>query len=132
MNDINATIGIHNFPHALEVVKKHQENANFYNENLKNVPGVTLMENSPDRKSSYWIYTIKVEKRDMFMDYMKECNIMVSRVHERNDKHSCVKEFKAILPNLDKLTQEMICIPVGWWITSEERQYIVDCIKKGW
>ena len=132
MNDINATIGIHNFPHALEVVKKHQENADFYNEQLKNIPGVTLMENNSDRKSSYWIYTIKVENRDMFMEHMKECNIMVSRVHERNDKHSCVKEFKSNLPNLDKLTQEMICIPNGWWITPEERQYIVDCIKKGW
>jgi len=132
MNDINATIGIYNFPHAMEVVKKHQENAEFYNEQLKNVPGVTLMENNPDRKSSYWIYTIKVENRDMFMEHMKECNIMVSRVHERNDKHSCVKEFKSILPNLDKLTQEMICIPNGWWITEEERAYIVECIKKGW
>lgn len=133
MNDINATIGLGNFPHIEnEVIAKHRENAEYYNEALKDVPGVTLMENKDDRKSSYWIYTIKVENRDKFMDYMRECNIMVSRVHERNDKHTCVREFKTQLPNLDKLVEEMICIPNGWWVTKEEREYIVDCIKKGW
>ncbi len=63
---------------------------------------------------------------------MKECGIMVSRVHERNDIHSCVKKYKADLPNLNNLVKEMICIPVGWWVTPEDRQYIVDCIKGGW
>ena len=57
---------------------------------------------------------------------------MVSRVHERNDIHSCMSEFGTDLPNLDKLVKEMICIPVGWWVTPEDRQYIVDCIKDGW
>lgn len=132
MNDINATIGIHNFAHIDEITQKHQANAEFYNNELKNVDGVTLLENKDDRKSAYWIYTIKVDRRDDFVNYMKECNIMVSKVHERNDKHSCVKEFKVNLPNLDKLSEVMISIPNGWWITEEERQYIVDCIKKGW
>jgi dTDP-4-amino-4,6-dideoxygalactose transaminase len=133
MNDINATIGLNNFPHVQkEVINKHIDNAEYYNEVLKGVNGVTLMENKSDRKSSYWIYTIKVKDRDKFMQHMRECNIMVSRVHERNDKHSCVEEFKTQLPNLDKLVEEMICIPNGWWITKEEREYIVKCIKKGW
>lgn len=133
MNDINATIGLHNFAHVEdEVIKKHIDNANYYNENLKGVSGVTLLENKSDRQSAYWIYTMKVERRDDFMKYMKDCNIMVSRVHERNDKHSCVREFKSMLPNLEQVVQEMICIPNGWWITPEQREYIVDCIKKGW
>jgi dTDP-4-amino-4,6-dideoxygalactose transaminase len=90
------------------------------------------MEVSEDKKSSYWIYTIKVKNRDRFMDHMRDCNIMVSRVHERNDKHTCVAEYKSILPNLEKLTEEMICIPCGWWVSKEDREYIVECIKKGW
>ena len=133
MNDINATIGIENFSFVVnENLKKTIDNANFYNEKLSNVPGVTLLENKSDRQSTYWIYTIKVERQTDFMNKMKECNIMVSRVHERNDIHSCVSEYRCHLPNLDRLVTEMICIPVGWWITPEDRQYIVDCIKDGW
>ena len=63
---------------------------------------------------------------------MQEKDIMVSRVHERNDKHTCVREYISALPTLDKVVNEMICIPVGWWVTKEDREYIVECIKKGW
>ena len=132
MNDINATIGLENLSHINCLLRRHRDNALFYNNQLKNVSGVTLMENAPDRSSAYWLYTIKVENQKGFMDAMRDAGIMVSRVHERNDIHSAVAEFKAILPNLDKLVKEMICIPVGWWITNEDRQYIVDTIKKGW
>jgi dTDP-4-amino-4,6-dideoxy-D-glucose/dTDP-4-amino-2,4-dideoxy-beta-L-xylose transaminase len=132
MNDINATIGIHNFPHALECIERHKENSAYYDDQLKDIKGVTSMRKDSWAESACWIHTIKVENRDGFMRHMKECDIMVSRVHERNDKHSCVRDFKSILPNLDILSEEMICIPNGWWVTDENRQYIVDCIKKGW
>lgn len=132
MNDINATIGINNLTGVKTNINTTIDNANFYNQELADVSGVTLLENKSDRQSSYWIYTMKVERQQDFMDKMKECNIMVSRVHERNDIHSCMSEFKTDLPNLDKLVKEMICIPVGWWVTPEDRQYIVDCIKDGW
>ena len=66
------------------------------------------------------------------MEHMRDCNIMVSRVHERNDKHTAVKEFRSPLPTLDRVLPKVVSIPVGWWVTPEERQYIVDCIKKGW
>ncbi len=132
MNDVNATIGIHNYPHAQGVVDRHKENAAFYNEKLKEVPGVTLLRNDEGFESSYWIYTIKVKRRDDFMEKMKESGVMVSRVHERNDKHTCVANYKNFLPSLDKLVKEMICIPVGWWVTDEDREHIVKCIKSGW
>ena len=91
-----------------------------------------LLENKSGHDSSYWIYTIKVERRDKFMKMMQEKDIMVSRVHERNDKHTCVKEFQTHLPSLDKITRKLISIPVGWWVTKKQRKYIVDTIKKGW
>ena len=55
------------------------------------------------------------------MEKMDKNNIMVSRVHERNDKHSCVFKYNTKLPNLDKMVEEMICLPVGWWLSKKER-----------
>jgi dTDP-4-amino-4,6-dideoxygalactose transaminase len=132
MNDINATIGLYNFPYVADCVAKFKENAAYYDEALQCVDGVTLMRRDEWADSASWLYTLKVERRDDFMRYMESQDIMVSRVHERNDKHSCVAEFTVELPNLDKLSQEMICIPNGWWVTPEDREYVVDCIKKGW
>ena len=73
-----------------------------------------------------------VENREGFYKWMKECGIAASQVHERNDKHSCMSEFKSNLPNLDKTIGKIVNIPVGWWVTDEQREYIVECIKKGW
>ena len=132
MNDIAATIGIKNFKHLDSIVKKHRDNADFYDKELKDVDKVTLLERKYNHKSSFWIYSMLVDHKDEFMNHMKECGIMVSQVHERNDIHSCVKEFETHLPTLDRITPKLISIPVGWWVTKKDRQYIVDCIKKGW
>jgi len=132
MNDVNATVGMENLKDASEIISKHRENAKFYDENLKDVKGVTLLERNPDHNSAFWIYSMLVENRDGFYKWMKECGIIVSQVHERNDKHTAVKEFRSPLPTLEKTIGKVVSIPVGWWVTEEERQYIVDCIKKGW
>jgi dTDP-4-amino-4,6-dideoxygalactose transaminase len=132
MNDINATVGIENLKHADNIISKHRANAKFYDENLKNIPGVTLLERHPDHNSAFWIYSMLVDDREGFYKWMKKCNITVSQVHERNDKHTCVKDYKSFLPNLDKTVDKVVSIPVGWWVSKKDRQHIVDCIKKGW
>jgi len=132
MNDINATIGIHNFPHIEGLLKIHVDNGLYYDERLRDVDGVTTLECLTDRQSSYWIYTILVEDRDGFMRKMKNAGIATSRVHDRNDKHPCFKESKTLLPNLDEVCKKMVCIPCGWWVTNENREYIFETIKKGW
>lgn len=134
LNDIAATIGIHNLAHIPVILEAHRSCAKYYQKNLveSEDAGVLHLEDKGDRESSYWMYTIRVERRDDFFLKMKEHGIMTSRVHERNDKHWCLREFIAPLPNLDIICEDMIAIPCGWWVTQENREYIVDCIKKGW
>jgi len=132
MNDICATVGIENLKHASEIIGKHQANAKYYDNTLSNVNGLTLLDRHSDRESAFWIYSMLVDDRDGFYKWMKECGIVVSQVHERNDKHTCVRDYLSPLPTLDKTIGKIVSIPVGWWMRNEEREYIVDCIKKGW
>lgn len=131
MNDVCATIGLSNLPHIETIIEKHRQNAAYYTEELKNIKDVEVFENG-NNSSSHWVYTIKVERQKSFIELMKRKEIMVSRIHERNDKHSCVSQYKVNLPNIDKLVNKMVSIPVGWWLTKEEREYIVESIKEGW
>ncbi len=132
MNDIAATIGICNLENNNTLVNIHKDNGQYYNKELKGIPGVKLLENHSDYDSSYWIYTMMVENRTDFVKKMKEKGIMVGQVHDRNDKHDCLSQYKADLPQMDKVSKEMICIPCGWWVTKENRHYIANCIQKGW
>jgi dTDP-4-amino-4,6-dideoxygalactose transaminase len=132
MNDVCATVGLENLKHFDEIVGKHKSNAKFYDENLVNISGLNLLKREQGHDSAFWIYSMLVENRDGFYKWMDECKISVSQVHERNDKHTCVKEYRTALPTLDKTIGQIVSIPVGWWIKPEQREYIVSCIKKGW
>lgn len=130
MNDINATIGLHNLKKVDTILKKHRENAEFYNEAFKRCSSITLVPENPDGSSSWWLYTIHVNNRDELMMKLNEAGVMASKVHARNDTHSMFKEFSAILPGADKFNRTHICIPVGWWLTKEDREYIAEKVLK--
>ena len=132
MNDIAATIGLENLKHADEIISGHQNNARYYDDKLLTVDGITIPHRHEDRTSAFWIYSIIVERKDDFRRAMIDRGIATSQVHQRNDIHSCVESFATSLPNLDSINPKLSAIPVGWWITPEDREYIVDCIKKGW
>ena len=40
------------------------------------------------------------------MQFMKEKGIVVSQVHARNDRHSCLENFKSTLNNLNKIEEQ--------------------------
>ena len=133
MNDVNASIGLSNFDEVTnKLLDIHIENGKYYQEELKNVKNVELLDYSDNNGIPFWIYTLKVKDRNKFMVHMQERNIVTSRVHERNDIHTAVRDSITELPELDSFIEEMICIPVGWWVSKKDREYIVECIKEGW
>ncbi|RZS32707.1 dTDP-4-amino-4,6-dideoxygalactose transaminase [Herbihabitans rhizosphaerae] len=132
MNDINASIGLANMEIIDDVLKKHRDNAAFYDAELAGFDGVELTERAEDRESSFWIYPMKVERRADFDRKLTDAGVMVSNVHQRNDIHTVVRKFDALLPGLDRVADRIACVPVGSWVSEEDRQHIVDTIKAGW
>lgn len=133
MNDLNALIGSINLQHADEILSKHRANAAYYDEHLNNITGLTqLVYDHEDRQSSYWLYSMHVDKREDFTRYLEEKGIATSRVHERNDLHPDWAQYRTSLPSLEQAMKTYISIPVGWWVTPEQREYIVETIKAGW
>lgn len=134
MNDISATIGIANLDSIDWILERHRDNALFYDNAFQDSEGITIARNNPDGMSAYWLYTIHVRKRDAFMQRMMENGIAVSKVHSRNDTHSMFRSFKGgTLPGVNSFSETHVCIPVGWWVTQEDREYIaqkaIDIVK---
>lgn len=132
MNNVNASIGLVQMKHVQFVVEKYIENGKYFDNALKNIPGVELLKYYTDTEPSYWLYTMKVERRDDFISSLASSGIMSSELHLRNDRHSIFEESKVPLPMFDNFYTKMVHIPCGWWVSSEDRDKIVDAIKKGW
>ncbi len=131
MNNVISTVGLVQLECLDQNSLRYIENGKFYDEQLKNIPGVTLIPYYEDTEPSYWLFTIRVERRDDFIKMMEQSGITVSPLHLRNDRHSVFKSTRS-LPNLDKFYNEFVHIPCGWWVSDEDREKIVSAVKKGW
>ncbi|HEX3150100.1 MAG TPA: DegT/DnrJ/EryC1/StrS family aminotransferase [Gemmataceae bacterium] len=132
MNDVSASVGMSNLKHWQRLAEIHRDNTAYYDRHLSGIPGLTLQSRRSDSISACWLYTLRAIDRDGLMRCLKERGVMSSRVHERNDKHTCVRQYREALPQLDALVSDMLCIPVGWWVTPNDREFIVDTIRAGW
>lgn len=126
MNDIAATVGLSNIEHVFKLVTEQQANAIYYNNMLAGLKRVTLIPY--DENSSYWIYTLLVDDPARFMAFLKEKGIDSSPVHKRNDTHDAFTFPNGPLPGVDYFDSHQVSIPNGWWLTSDNRQYIADTV----
>lgn len=130
MNDLAAVIGIEQLNHMAGLLKRHRENAAFYRENLSGIKGVLQLHYRLEHTPSFWIYTILVKDRVSFQKRMADEGVMVSQVHIRNDIHTAFRGFERNLPGVDEFSEQQVSIPVGWWVTDEDRVKVVEAIKK--
>lgn len=132
MNDIAAAIGLANLHRADELLERHRDNAAFYDRELAGLPGLEQTERAQDRQPSFWVYPVKVADRSSFMRALADAGIATSIISRRNDAHSCVDAMSTTLPGLDSVFDRVAYIPVGWWVSEEDRAHIVATIKAGW
>jgi len=129
MNDIAATIGLSNIEEAEQSVYKQRNNARYYINNIKNKD---IIIPSWDHTCSYWLFSIHVlnNRKLEFMQYLNNNGIQSSPVHYRNDLYSCVSKFiENDLPGVNSFDLTQICIPVGWWLSTKELDYITNIIN---
>jgi dTDP-4-amino-4,6-dideoxygalactose transaminase len=132
MNNVNATIGLVQMEHLDEIIGKYIANGKYYDEALKNIPGVELVHYNANTEPSYWLYTMLVERRDEFCKMMESNGIIASQLHHRSDTHSIFASSRRELPGMDNWDAHFVHIPCGWWVGEEDRERIAEVIKKGW
>jgi perosamine synthetase len=129
MNNVNACIGLLQLEKVDPLIDKHVENAIFYNQEINNskIRKLVLKEN---RTSSYWIYSLLVEDKYKFKNYMEENGILVDIAHANNLKYSVFNKFRnSELKNLDFFDSRLMNIPCGWWVSEKDREFIVDIVN---
>lgn len=132
MNNVNATIGLVQLDHVAAVVRRHIDNGKYLDQALRDIPGLELCRWDAEAEPSYWFYTVLAERRDDLSRYLTEHGVGNSQAHKRNDRHSVFASSRCELPGLDSFYARMLHIPCGWWVSDEDRAFIVDTIRRGW
>lgn len=132
MNNVNAVIGIIQMRYINSVIERCVLNGRYFDRELSDIAGVTLVPYHSNTKPAYWLYTIKVDERETFCKAMRERGIEASILHQRNDIHDVFAHSRCSLPGMDEWYSHFVHIPCGWWVGKEERDIIVSAIRKGW
>lgn len=130
MNDIAASIGLENLKFIDNKLEKIKNISKIYNSELNNVPGIDLMNYELDRESSYWLYPLLVNDRDLFINKMRDKKIPVSVVHQGIDKNTIFGNSSKNLKNQQLFDQKQIHIPIHDNLNENQIDLIINTIKK--
>jgi len=131
MNNINASIGLLQMPYLKQILDSHRTNARYFSDHIDNQK-LTKLSVDFD-KSACWLYTVLVDDRRDFLDYMLKNGIACDPLHYRNDMYTVFREFRrppSELPGLQEFSDRQINLPVGWWLSDEDRDHIVETVNR--
>lgn len=131
LNNVASAIGLGNLSDYLPRLARRREIGKFYQSRLQDIPGLKFLDFKDDREHAFWLFTVKVERRDDFARKMAEAGVPVSVIDFRIDKYS-VFGGMSDLPNQAKFNEEQIAIPLHEALTEEQLELIVSTIHAGW
>lgn len=129
MNNVNAAIGLEQMKYIKNIIDSHKNNGILYDKNITN-PKIKKLKRDSKSVSSSWIYTLLVENREDFKNYLSKNEIASDVVHVRNDNYTVFKDFKKNnLSGADYFCSRMINIPVGWWLSEDDLQKVINVVN---
>ena len=140
MTDISAAIGLEQLKKINDFNLCRIRNAELLSEGLSNIKGIIIPKlKSSDYVSNFHQYTIRITKefkltRDQLKEYLKEKNVPTAifypyplhlTPHFRNYGYK-TGDF----PMTEKISQEVLSLPVNPLISEKDIKYITDIIKR--
>jgi perosamine synthetase len=130
MNDIEAAIGLAQLDLLDRENARRAEIASRYSHALSDVAGLALTEHSSDTISSFHLFPILVENRDVFIAKLNEAGIGVGVHYRRNDEYPMYR--KTDLPNAEWFSSRVVSLPMHMCLTDDDVGYVTDTIASGW
>lgn len=129
MNNINSSIGLLQLSYIDNIILSHINNGRLFDKEINN-KYVKKLRLDSNIESSYWIYTVLVDSPGHFSEFLSQNGICSDVVHVRNDKYTVFSDYRSNdLDGCDNFCNKMINIPVGWWLTENDRHHIIDTVN---
>ena len=141
MDEVRAAYGLLNLKQVDAAIEARRQVAVRYREELKDVPGIRVMEDMPGVRHNYSYFPIFVNAerygmtRDELYTRMKERNVLGRRYF-----YPLISEFSTYrglesarpenLPVAHKVADSVICLPMYSGLEREEAERVLDCIVK--
>ncbi|MBC5837037.1 DegT/DnrJ/EryC1/StrS family aminotransferase [Flavobacterium muglaense] len=114
MSEVNSFIGTKQMLGIDQLLKKQQQNAIKWQNELQNNIEVSPLVIMKDSQPNYWVFGTLSENSKETIAYFKSRGYYATGVHINNNIYS-VFNNKINLVGVNKFKQQFVAIPCGWW-----------------
>jgi len=136
MTNIEAAIGLAQLENISRFLEKRRLIARWYNEHLKNIPGILLPVEKEYALHSYWMYTILVEKgfgrdRDETMDMLQQNGVETRPIFYPMHVMPVYKQDSGMLKCAEEIASKGMNLPTFYDIREDDVEFIASLLKMG-
>lgn len=135
MNDLAAAMGRANRAAATAAMRQAHRNAWTLSTALHSHVGKGRLLAIPRvyEGHQFWLYTIRVQERDRFIEFARRRGVECSQVHTRNDEHPVFRAGRARigdggLTHIDTYAATQVSIPVGAHVGQEALAVVANTV----
>ena len=140
MNEISAAMGLTSLESMEEFIAANLENYRTYQKYLKNIPGITLRTYDEREINNFQYIILEVDSdnagisRDHLINILHKENIRARRYfypgcHRMEPYRSYYPNVGLLLPETERLTERVICLPTGMAVNAEDIKKICHVIR---
>ena len=141
MNELQAALGLLQLKRVEADIQKRKEIAELYRKELRDIAGITVLEDIADVQHNYSYFPILVDKikygksRDELYNHLKENNIYGRRyfyplISSFSMYRTLISSHPDRLPIANIIAEQVICLPIYPDLPIKTCKEIVDLIKK--
>jgi dTDP-4-amino-4,6-dideoxygalactose transaminase len=134
LDTMQAAILLVKMKYIKNAIEKRGIIAKWYDEGLANIESIRIPKVKFNQESVFYVYNILSEKRDELAAYLKENGIQTSIYYPRPlHMQECFAELgykSGDFPVAEKISGQILALPIYPEITKDEVNYVCECIKK--
>ena len=140
MNEISAAMGLANLESIDEFIAVNFHNYKLYERELAGIPGIQLIKYDENERCNYQYIVLKIDdgvtgiSRDQLVEILHGENVLARKYfypgcHEMEPYRSFFPHSGLLLPETEKLTQNVMCLPTGTGVNEEQIRIICQIIR---
>jgi len=137
MSSITAALGISQIDKLDKIIKMRQDNADYISSKLSKHLQIKIPNSIPGYKNIYQMYTIRLSNkkmRDDLQEFLSKKRIFskvyFNPIHLTSFYQEKFKMKKGMLPITEKVSEQVLTLPMYPNMTLEEKKYLVDSISE--
>lgn len=129
-NSIMASMGLVALKYLDEDNARRREISEIYDKGFLNKDLITPIPHNIECESSRHLYQIKVPNRNEVMEYLNANDIFPGVHYKDNTQYQMYSYAQGTCPNANKLSEEIISLPLHMFLTEEDIQKVIKTVIK--